>query len=118
MEPKHLRRCAAERRRRPSKREMISSIYKRYNQIQRPDLDYGEERPLGQQKMTLRCREPRRFRWRRKGFFASLATTATTSNRLPERLPIIGIPVSILTGCNEGFTSWISGAAFRWPVIG
>jgi len=32
---------------------MISSIYKEYNQIQRPDLDYGEERPLGQQKMTL-----------------------------------------------------------------
>jgi hypothetical protein len=34
---------------------MISSIYKEYNQIQRPDLDYGEERPFGQQKMTLRC---------------------------------------------------------------
>src|SRR5208282_4355160 len=101
MEPKHLRRCAAEPRRRPSKREMISSIYKRYNQIQRPDLDYGEERPFGQQKMRLRCRVPTRF----KGGVAWLpdGLPATTAHELTERLSEVGIPASALMGCNEAF---------------
>src|SRR5580658_3710544 len=98
---------------------MISSIYKQYNQIQRPDLDYREERPLGQQKMTLRCQTLRRFKAAVAGAFGSLNLTAATAlNRLPERLPIIAIRVSILMSCNEVFTLWISAAAFRWQADG
>ena len=45
-------------------------------------------------------------------------TTATTAHELTERLSEVGIPASALMGCNEAFTLRISGAAFRWRVIG